>query len=33
MSGTQPPELTGRKLLRLADLPIDWAEQRKQLGF
>ena len=33
MSGTQPPELTGRKLLRLANLPVDWAEQRTQLGF
>jgi site-specific DNA recombinase len=33
MSGTQPPDLTGRKLLRMANLPIDWAEQRGQLGF
>jgi site-specific DNA recombinase len=33
ISGTQPPDLTGRKLLRMANLPIDWAEQRGQLGF
>jgi hypothetical protein len=33
MAGTQPPQLTGRKLLRMPHLPNEWADQRKQLGF
>ena len=33
MTGKQPPDLTGRKLLRMANLPINWTDQRKQLGF
>lgn len=32
LDGTQPRELTGRKLMT-ADLPLDWALQRKLLGF
>jgi len=31
LDGRQPPNLTVRKLWR--DLPMDWAEQRKLLGF
>ena len=31
LDGRQPPNLTVRKLWR--DLPTDWAEQRKRLGF
>lgn len=33
MAGTQPPQLTGRKLLRVPNLSNDWTEQRRQLGF
>jgi DNA invertase Pin-like site-specific DNA recombinase len=33
VEGRQPPALTGRSLLRFATLPIDWAEQRRELGF
>lgn len=32
IGGHQPPQLTGRKLLRMANTPIDWTEQRGQLG-
>ncbi len=33
VEGRQPPSLTGRSLLRCANLPIEWAEQRRLLGF
>ena len=33
MDGQQPPSLTGRRLLRVTDLPLDWAGQRRVLGF
>lgn len=33
IEGRQPPELTANKLVRLKNLPIDWAGQRKALGF
>lgn len=33
MAGNQPPALTGRTLIRCVDLPFDWNEQRRLLGF
>ena len=34
INGKNPPQLTAKKLMRLAlQLPIDWTEQRKLLGF
>ena len=33
LDGTQPRALTARTLLRLAALPIAWADQRRMLGF
>ena len=33
LSGTQPVELTTQELTKRIDLPLDWAEQRAQLGF
>ena len=33
LSGTQPVELTTQELTKRVDLPLDWAEQRAQLGF
>lgn len=33
MSGRQPGGLTGRRLLRVGNLPIDWSGQRSALGF
>jgi hypothetical protein len=33
IDGRQPIGLTGRRLLRALNLPIDWAEQRAFLGF
>jgi hypothetical protein len=33
VEGRQPPSLTGRRLLRATDLPLDWAGQRCVLGF
>jgi hypothetical protein len=33
LSGTQPVDLTTEVLTKRADLPLDWAEQRAQLGF
>ena len=34
INGKNPPQLTAKKLMRLAlQLPVDWAEQRKLLGF
>lgn len=32
VDGRQPPELSGRRLLRIADLPLDWGAQRRLLG-
>jgi DNA invertase Pin-like site-specific DNA recombinase len=31
--GRQPRTLTGRRLLRAADVPLDWQEQRRFFGF
>jgi site-specific DNA recombinase len=34
VNGKNPPQLTAKKLMRLAlELPVDWGEQRKLLGF
>jgi site-specific DNA recombinase len=33
VEGTQPPSLTGRKLLRATNIPLDWSEQRAFFGF
>jgi len=34
INGKHPPELSAKRLMRLAlNLPTDWAEQRKLLGF
>lgn len=33
IEGRQPPSRTGRRLLRVTDLPLDWSDQRKLLGF
>ncbi|QNN64621.1 recombinase family protein [Sphingomonas rhizophila] len=33
VEGRQPPSLTGRRLLRVTDLPLDWPGQRRILGF
>ncbi|TZG25715.1 recombinase family protein [Sphingomonas montanisoli] len=33
LEGRQPVEMTTRSLLRVAELPIAWPEQRKALGF
>jgi len=33
LSGTQPVELTTQELTKRVDLPLDWSEQRAQLGF
>jgi hypothetical protein len=34
VNGKNPPQLTAKKLMRLAlEIPIDWSEQRKLLGF
>jgi site-specific DNA recombinase len=32
-AGRQPADLTAQKLLRQADLSLDWAEQKRVLGF
>ncbi|MGX7927768.1 recombinase family protein [Tsuneonella sp. HG094] len=32
LGGTQPKRMQARELWRMADLPLDWAEQRLQLG-
>ncbi len=29
LEGRQPPTLTGRRLLRATDIPLDWAGQRR----
>jgi site-specific DNA recombinase len=31
--GTRPMQLTGRKLLRATNIPLDWSEQRAYVGF
>lgn len=33
LEGRQPVDMTARSLLRVADLPLDWREQRRVLGF
>jgi DNA invertase Pin-like site-specific DNA recombinase len=33
VEGRQPPSLTGRRLLRATELPLDWSGQRRVLGF
>ena len=33
VEGGQPPSLTGRRLLRVTDLPLDWPGQRRVFGF
>jgi site-specific DNA recombinase len=34
VNGKNPPQLTAKKLMRLAlELPVDWSEQRKLVGF
>ena len=34
INGKNPPQLTAKKLMRLTpQIPVDWAEQRKTLGF
>ena len=33
VEGRQPPSLTGRRLLRAADVPLSWEEQRRSFGF
>ncbi len=33
LEGRQPVELTTRALLRASDLPMEWTEQRRMLGF
>jgi len=33
VEGRQPPSLTGRRLLRAADVPSLWEEQRRYFGF
>ena len=34
INGNNPPQLTAKKLMRFApQIPVDWAEQRKLLGF
>jgi hypothetical protein len=34
INGKHPPQLTAKKLMRLAlQIPVDWTEQRELLGF
>ena len=34
INGKNPPQLTAKKLMRLAlQIPVDWTDQRKLLGF
>ena len=33
VAGNQPASLNGRRLLRAANLPLDWDGQRQLLGF
>lgn len=33
INGTQPVDLTGRKILRIGNVPLCWTAQRKLFGF
>lgn len=33
INGTQPPDLTGRQIMRKNNIPLDWASQRIMFGF
>lgn len=33
LNGTQPPRLTARQLLRAAEVPLAWSDQRRMLGY
>ncbi len=33
LNGTQPPDLTGRRIMRQNAIPLDWADQRRMFGF
>lgn len=33
IDGTQPPDLTGRKIMRINKIPLDWTSQREMFGF
>jgi len=33
LDGTQPPQLTGRRLIRANAIPLDWPSQRTMFGF
>jgi site-specific DNA recombinase len=33
LEGRQPKSLTAARLIRITQLPLDWSEQRKALGF
>ncbi|MGE3744787.1 MAG: recombinase family protein [Sphingomonadaceae bacterium] len=33
LDGTQPPQLTGRRLIRANAIPLDWPSQRAMFGF
>ena len=33
INGTQPPELTGRQIMRKNNIPLDWPSQRIMFGF
>jgi len=33
LNGTQPPQLTGRRLIRANAIPLDWPSQRTMFGF
>lgn len=33
LDGCQPPELTAARLKRMRDIPLDWQQQRRYLGF
>ena len=33
IEGRQPPSLNRQRLARISNLPLDWAEQRRVLGF
>ena len=33
IEGRQPPSLTGQRLAKITNLPLDWNEQRRMLGF
>jgi len=33
LEGRQPTELTAARLKRMRDLPVDWQQQRRYLGF